>query len=138
MHGCLPPPSPAPRSSGSTAELLCNASAGDPVSVSPVMGKGFALDRLPASTTRAVLLFATGSGISPLRAVIDSGALAGRDVTLYYGTRNPGEGTEQGWGRDMQGWIGALPAAAPVTLPLYTPVLWPPSPALLHPLGIPY
>ncbi len=55
------------------------------------MGKGFPLDRLPASTTRAVLLFATGSGISPLRAVIDSGALAGRDVTLYYGTRNPGE-----------------------------------------------
>ncbi|KAG2425119.1 hypothetical protein HYH02_015063 [Chlamydomonas schloesseri] len=73
---------------GSTAELLCNAKAGDGVSVSPVMGKGFPLDRLPASTTRAVLLFATGSGISPLRAVIDSGALAGRDVTLYYGTRN--------------------------------------------------
>ncbi|KAG2422477.1 hypothetical protein HXX76_016001 [Chlamydomonas incerta] len=73
---------------GSTAELLCNAAAGDAVAVSPVMGKGFALDRLPASTTRSVLLFATGSGISPLRAVIESGALAGRDVTLYYGTRN--------------------------------------------------
>ncbi|KXZ42498.1 hypothetical protein GPECTOR_141g696 [Gonium pectorale] len=73
---------------GTTAELLCNLQAGADVSVSPVMGKGFPLDRLPASTTSAVLMFATGSGISPIRAVIDSGALAGRDVTLYYGTRN--------------------------------------------------
>ncbi|GIL80917.1 hypothetical protein Vretifemale_9895, partial [Volvox reticuliferus] len=73
---------------GTTAELLCNAVGGTEVSVSPVMGKGFPLDRLPASTTSAVLMFATGSGISPIRAVIDSGALAGRDLTLYYGTRN--------------------------------------------------
>ncbi|GIL50738.1 hypothetical protein Vafri_6886 [Volvox africanus] len=73
---------------GTTAELLCNAGEGTEVSVSPVMGKGFPLDRLPASTTSAVLMFATGSGISPIRAVIDSGALAGRDLTLYYGTRN--------------------------------------------------
>lgn len=77
-------------SAGTTAELLCSIEAGAEVLVSPVMGKGFPLDRLPASTTSSVLLFATGSGISPLRAVIDSGALAGRDVTLYYGTRNPG------------------------------------------------
>ncbi|KAG2486349.1 hypothetical protein HYH03_014930 [Edaphochlamys debaryana] len=73
---------------GSTSELLCNIAAGAEVLVSPPMGKGFPLDRLPAASTPAVLLFATGSGISPLRAVIDSGALAGRDVTLYYGTRN--------------------------------------------------
>ena len=32
------------------------------------------------------MLFATGSGISPIRALITSGALKGRDVTLYYGT----------------------------------------------------
>lgn len=75
---------------GSTAELLCNAASGAEVAVSPVMGKGFPIDRLPASTTSAVLMFATGSGISPIRAVIDSGALAGRDLTLYYGTRNTG------------------------------------------------
>ncbi|GLC41251.1 hypothetical protein PLESTB_001082400 [Pleodorina starrii] len=73
---------------GTTAELLCGISEGAEVAVSPVMGKGFPLDRLPASTTSAVLMFATGSGISPIRAVIDSGALAGRDLTLYYGTRN--------------------------------------------------
>ncbi|EFJ45138.1 hypothetical protein VOLCADRAFT_106094 [Volvox carteri f. nagariensis] len=73
---------------GTTAELLCNAGDGTEVAVSPVMGKGFPLDRLPASNTTAVLMFATGSGISPIRAVIDSGTLAGRDITLYYGTRN--------------------------------------------------
>ena len=32
------------------------------------------------------LLFATGSGISPVRALIKSGALDGRDVSLFYGT----------------------------------------------------
>ncbi len=71
------------------------------------MGKGFPLDRLPASTTSSVLLFATGSGISPLRAVIDSGALAGRDVTLYYGTRNPGAC----WGHSKVQHAGRVRAA---------------------------
>ncbi|GFR44733.1 hypothetical protein Agub_g6061 [Astrephomene gubernaculifera] len=73
---------------GSTAELLCSCPPDSEVAVSPVMGRGFPLDRLPASSTPSVLLFATGSGISPIRAVLDSGALAGREVTLYYGTRN--------------------------------------------------
>lgn len=40
----------------------------------------------------SVVLFATGSGISPIKALIESGALqAGerRDVRLYYGVRSP-------------------------------------------------
>ena len=42
-----------------------------------------------------MLIFATGSGISPIRAVIESGALAGAaDCRLYWGTKNPG------------GWVG--------------------------------
>lgn len=73
---------------GATAELLCGLAAGAELAVSPVMGKGFPIDRLPAVTTPAVLLFATGSGISPIRALIESGMLDGRNVTLYYGTRS--------------------------------------------------
>jgi ferredoxin-NADP reductase len=37
-------------------------------------------------------MFATGSGISPIKALIESGSLGSRpDVRLYYGTRNEGE-----------------------------------------------
>jgi NAD(P)H-flavin reductase len=34
------------------------------------------------------LVFATGSGISPIRALLTSGALDGKSVRLYYGTAN--------------------------------------------------
>jgi ferredoxin-NADP reductase len=36
-------------------------------------------------------MFATGSGISPVKAVIESGALEGRRARLYWGTKSPGE-----------------------------------------------
>jgi ferredoxin-NADP reductase len=55
------------------------------------MGKGFPVDRAPAAAFPTLLLFATGSGISPIKALIESGALdAGKraDVRLYYGVRN--------------------------------------------------
>ena len=35
-----------------------------------------------------VLLFATGSGIAPLKAVIESGQLKGKNLKLYYGCRS--------------------------------------------------
>ena len=35
-----------------------------------------------------MLLFAAGSGISPIRSAIESGALDGKDCTLYYGARD--------------------------------------------------
>lgn len=57
-----------------------------------MMGKGFPIDRAPSSQFQTVYLFATGSGISPIKALIESGALDanGRDqVTLYYGVRSP-------------------------------------------------
>lgn len=66
---------------------------GDVVYSSPVAGKGFrfsSLNPLPDN----VLLFATGSGIAPIRAVIES-PLNGiepnkrRSVTLFYGARTP-------------------------------------------------
>ena len=51
------------------------------------------MQSIPASDVQTVLLFATGSGISPIRAVIESGVLeAGKrkEVRLYYGTRTKG------------------------------------------------
>lgn len=59
--------------------------AGDEVLASPVMGKGFPVDRTPADSHPTVLLFATGSGISPIKALLESEALSGRDVALFYG-----------------------------------------------------
>lgn len=67
------------------ARALCS------VDTSPVMGKGFPVETIPADQFDTVLIFATGSGVSPIRAVIESGALeAGkrRDVRLYYGARS--------------------------------------------------
>lgn len=66
---------------------------GDTVYSSPVAGKGFRFSSLSPPPDN-VLLFATGSGIAPIRAVIES-ALNGiepkkrRSVTLFYGARTP-------------------------------------------------
>ena len=38
-----------------------------------------------------VILFAAGSGISPLRATIESGALSDKSVKLYYGCQTPAQ-----------------------------------------------
>lgn len=70
---------------------LCDLPAGSGMQISPVGGSGF-----PASVRfdrgiEHVLLFATGSGIAPVRAVIeDSRCLADkRSIKLYYGCRTP-------------------------------------------------
>lgn len=76
---------------GGTAELLCDIAKNAEVEVSPVMGKGFPIDKIPATDISTVLMFATGSGISPLKALIESGVLdtkQRKDVRLYYGTRS--------------------------------------------------
>ncbi|XP_010243758.1 PREDICTED: fruit protein pKIWI502 [Nelumbo nucifera] len=76
---------------GSTAELLCRLRGGDVVELSQVMGKGFDIDQLsPPEECQTVIIFATGSGISPIRSVIESGFSANKrsDVRLYYGARN--------------------------------------------------
>jgi NAD(P)H-flavin reductase len=57
--------------------------------MSQVMGGGFPVaDKLDDSVEN-VLLFAAGSGISPIRSVIESSVLDGRNVHLYYGARTP-------------------------------------------------
>ncbi|XP_022775921.1 fruit protein pKIWI502 isoform X2 [Durio zibethinus] len=76
---------------GSPAELLCGLKKGDVVELSQVMGNGFNIDKIdPPEDYPTVLIFATGSGISPIRSLIESGFGADRrsDVRLYYGARN--------------------------------------------------
>jgi ferredoxin-NADP reductase len=75
---------------GATAEALCALAEGAELLVSDAQGGGFPVDRVPAAAFPTVLLFATGSGISPVRSLIESGALDGRpDVRLFFGTRSP-------------------------------------------------
>ncbi|XP_058182457.1 fruit protein pKIWI502 [Rhododendron vialii] len=76
---------------GSTAELLCGLQRGDVVEVTQVMGRGFDVERIsPPEEYSTVLIFATGSGISPIRSLIESGFNTNKrpDVRLYYGARN--------------------------------------------------
>ncbi|KAJ9529694.1 hypothetical protein QJQ45_014457 [Haematococcus lacustris] len=73
----------------SPAEALCALQAGQELQVSPVQGKGFPVDRIPAAEYPTILMFATGSGISPIKSVIESGVLGSRpDLRLYYGTQS--------------------------------------------------
>lgn len=61
------------------------------VQVSEVAGKGFPVDSVPPSDVDSMLIFATGSGISPIKALIDADALQAKqrkDVRLYYGTHD--------------------------------------------------
>ncbi|KAH6810127.1 oxidoreductase, partial [Perilla frutescens var. frutescens] len=76
---------------GSTAELLCQLQKGDVVELSPPVGSGYDMDRIsPPERYQTVLIFATGSGISPIRSLIETGFGADKraDVRLYYGARN--------------------------------------------------
>lgn len=74
-------------------QWISELSDGDTIQSSPVMGKGFPFSSLQPVPSD-VLLFATGSGIAPIRAAIES-VLNGvyprkrRSVTLYYGARTP-------------------------------------------------
>ncbi|CAN0877023.1 Fruit protein pKIWI502 [Linum grandiflorum] len=76
---------------GSTAEALCGLKKGDVVELTAVMGKGFGINQIdPPEKYSTVLIFATGSGISPIRSLIETGFSANQrsDVRLYYGARN--------------------------------------------------
>lgn len=80
---------------------LCEKGVGESVEMSPVMGKGFPMGKLdllsyPAipeeQQPKDVLLFATGSGIAPIRAAIESvlngvNVSSRRSVKLFYGAR---------------------------------------------------
>ena len=55
--------------------VLMQMWAGSEVEASNVMGKGFPIDKCPPEQFPTLLIFATGSGISPIRSLIESQAL---------------------------------------------------------------
>lgn len=74
---------------GTPSARLCDLRPGDLVHVgASVVGRGFDVARI--SDARDVLVFATGSGISPIRSLIESGFAENKktDVRLFYGVRN--------------------------------------------------
>lgn len=77
-----------------TTEALCGLAAGGALQVSTAQGAGFRLGSLqPPGAFPSVLLFATGSGLSPIRALLDTpGALRAEErggVQLWLGVRSP-------------------------------------------------
>ena len=68
---------------------LTSAPAGTEVEMSQVMGPGFKCTGDALDGVTDVILFAVGSGISPVRSVIESGVLEGKAVSLYYGAQTP-------------------------------------------------
>lgn len=71
---------------------ITGSSAGDAVLLSPAMGKGFntSCEAWEEAQVSQVGLFATGSGIAPIRSAIESGLLAGKVSRLYVGARTEG------------------------------------------------
>lgn len=67
---------------------LTDAEAGLKLEMSQVMGPGFPVaEKLADCST--VLMFCVGSGIAPIRSVIESGVLQGKTARLYYGCKTP-------------------------------------------------
>jgi len=87
------------RSSGNG--FICDAAVGSKLDVSQILGQGFPMqENLDGFKydfpTQNVILCASGSGIAPIRAAIESGQLSvalpgkgGRTSRLYYGVRTP-------------------------------------------------
>jgi len=68
---------------------LTSAPVGTELEMSQVMGPGFKCTDGALEGVTDVMLFAVGSGISPVRSVIESGVLEGKSVSLYYGAQTP-------------------------------------------------
>ena len=68
---------------------LTGASAGAAIEMSQVMGAGFLKTDDALKGVTDVICFAAGSGISPIRATIESGALSDCSVKLFYGCQTP-------------------------------------------------
>eukprot|EP00284_Hemiselmis_tepida_P013126 CAMPEP_0174920200 /NCGR_PEP_ID=MMETSP1355-20121228/4214_1 /TAXON_ID=464990 /ORGANISM="Hemiselmis tepida, Strain CCMP443" /LENGTH=309 /DNA_ID=CAMNT_0016165515 /DNA_START=51 /DNA_END=980 /DNA_ORIENTATION=- len=68
---------------------LCDTAAGGEVEVSTVQGPGYRYAEKFGSDIEEVIVLATGSGIAPLKAAIESKDLEGKRVRLYYGCRTP-------------------------------------------------
>ena len=73
------------------------------------MGKGFQVkDRAPLASCPNVYLIATGTGIAPIRALINSGELDipnRESVALYYGYRNQ---DYCAYSEEIESWVSHL------------------------------
>ena len=63
------------------------------------MGGGFKITGDALEGVDSVLAFAAGSGISPIRSAIESGALKGKKVSLFYGAQTPAQASKRGVAR---------------------------------------
>jgi len=70
-------------------EWLTSLGSGDVALLSEAMGRGYnvSCDSWSAADVSQVGLFATGTGVAPIRSVIEGGALKGKAVRLYVGAR---------------------------------------------------
>jgi len=66
---------------------ICDLKEGASLELTDANGGGYKYAALSEDVSD-VLLFATGSGVAPLKAVLESGDLKGKNVKLYYGCRN--------------------------------------------------
>jgi len=80
---------------------FCDAAVGDSVEVSMPQGPGYKYAEKFGSSITDVVLLATGSGIAPLKAVVESEELKGKNVKLYYGCRTP---ASMGFKDDITKW----------------------------------
>lgn len=79
------------RCRGENSEQLCQIKDGTEVEASPVDGPGFRMEKAGPKAASQVFIFATGSGITPIKALIESGALQAekrKSVRLFWGTQN--------------------------------------------------
>lgn len=68
---------------------ICDAPEGSVLDVSPSQGKGYPFATAFNKDVSEVILLATGSGIAPLKAAIESRQLEPRALRLYYGAQTP-------------------------------------------------
>ena len=76
------------QSTDGTAGDICSQEAGSSVLISAPMGNGFKMEVIERSTP---LFFVTGTGISAIRAVIESRDWANSGARLYYGAFTPAD-----------------------------------------------
>jgi len=69
---------------------ICDAAEGSTVEVTDGQGNGYKYASALGDDVKNLILLATGSGIAPLKAVVESGDMKKFDsATLYYGARTP-------------------------------------------------
>ena len=82
---------------------ICDLAEGAALELTEANGNGYKFADIAGDVTD-VLLFATGSGIAPLKATLESGVLKGKSVKMYYGCRRedsmPFSDRFDAWGKE--------------------------------------